>query len=170
MDNRKLLANAAASPPTPPVSPSTGYPTDGGVGVPAATGGAYWFHQHAEEIRNVIVAAGLTPLNTDLTQLLTAIKKGFGQTWQNMTGSRVPGTTYTNTTGMPIFINVFMQSSAAVSTHLVTINGASPAINGGSAETATRNATTNILIPAGATYSVTVNVGTPTITQWYEYR
>ena len=170
MDNRKWQANAKAGAPTVPASPSSGFPGNGGVGDPPTTPGDWWYHQVGEELRGVIVGAGLTPTHSDVTQLLTAIKKGFGQTWQNMTGSRVPGTTYTNTTGMPIFINVFMSSSSAVSTHLVTINGASPAIDGGSAETAARNATTNILIPAGATYSVTVNVGTPTLAQWYEYR
>ena len=78
MDNRKLLANASATPPTPPASPSVGYPTNGGVGVPAGTGGAYWFHSIAEEIRNVIVAAGLTPSDANLSQLLAALSAGWG--------------------------------------------------------------------------------------------
>ena len=32
---------------------------------------------------------------------------GVGQTWQDVTGSRGNGTTYTNTTGKPIFINLY---------------------------------------------------------------
>lgn len=76
MDNRKFQAAAIATPPAAEASPSTGYPTDGnpGSGVPATVPGAAWFHQIGEELRAVLVAAGITPSATDLTQLLAALR------------------------------------------------------------------------------------------------
>lgn len=78
MDNRKLLANAKATPPTAPASPSIGYPGNGGVSDPPGTPGAHWFYQLGEELRNVITAGGLTPSDTDLGQVLAALVAGFG--------------------------------------------------------------------------------------------
>lgn len=76
MDLRKFEADASASPPTAPVSPSNGYASPGnpGSGTPATKPGAYFFHQLAEEMRNLIVGANLTPDLNDLTQLLAAVK------------------------------------------------------------------------------------------------
>ncbi|MEF3074138.1 hypothetical protein V2P20_03780 [Methylobacter sp. Wu1] len=76
MDNRKFQAAASASPPDPEASPSTGYPTDGNpaTATPATIPGAAWFHQIGEELRAVIEAAGLTPSNGVLDQLLTALR------------------------------------------------------------------------------------------------
>jgi hypothetical protein len=75
MDNRKFEADAIASPPAAPVSPSAGYPTNGdpSSGQNATEPGAWWFHSIGEEIRTVIEAAGLTPDHADLTQLSAAI-------------------------------------------------------------------------------------------------
>lgn len=75
MDNRKFQSASSASPPAVEASPSTGYPTDGNpsTAVPATIPGARWFHQIGEELRNVIASAGLTPSDSDLTQLQQAI-------------------------------------------------------------------------------------------------
>ena len=48
---------------------------------------------------------------TDKPTIHTPI--GVGQAWQNVTGSRAKGTTYTNTTGRPIQILVQYQDSAS---------------------------------------------------------
>ena len=37
----------------------------------------------------------------------TNAQLGVGQTWQDVTGSRVSGTTYTNSTGRPIAVSIF---------------------------------------------------------------
>lgn len=76
MDNRKWQAASAATPPAVEAAPSTGYPTDGdpGAAAPATEPGARWFHQLGEELRNVITGAGLTPSDSDLTQLQAAIQ------------------------------------------------------------------------------------------------
>jgi len=44
---------------------------------------------------------------------ITALTIGVGQTWQNVSGSRVRGYTYQNTTGKPIMVNVAVDGSAA---------------------------------------------------------
>ncbi|MDP3088877.1 MAG: tail fiber protein [Methylotenera sp.] len=76
MDNRKWEADAIASPPTAPASPSDGYPTNGNplAAQNATEPGDWWFHAIGEEIRAVIVEGGLTPNISTLTQLRDAIK------------------------------------------------------------------------------------------------
>ncbi|BBP84546.1 hypothetical protein PHLH8_41880 [Pseudomonas sp. Pc102] len=66
---------------------------------------------------------------------------GDGQTWQNLTASRVSGTTYTNTTGRPIFVQ------ASISTGGITVicNGVSIIPNGFHAA---------FVVPNGGTYSI----------------
>ena len=56
-------------------------------------------------------------------QALSAMSSlGYGQTWQNVAGSRAIGTTYYNTTGKPITVVVTAAASASLSGTL-TING-----------------------------------------------
>lgn len=76
MDNRKWEGGAIATPPAAPSSPSSGYPTNGDptLALEATTPGAHWFYKLGEELRAVIVAAGLTPVDTNLAQLLAAIQ------------------------------------------------------------------------------------------------
>lgn len=73
--DRAFSSGASASAPTAPASPSIGYATAGnpGTGTPATKPGPYWYHMMTEEQRAVIVAAGLTPDQNNLTQLSDAI-------------------------------------------------------------------------------------------------
>lgn len=77
MDNRAWSSGASASPPAAPASPSVGYPTPGDplTATPATKGGAFWFHQIGEELRAVLVAAGITPSTASTAQLLEAIQR-----------------------------------------------------------------------------------------------
>lgn len=74
--DRAFSSGASGSAPSVPASPSIGYPTKGnaGTGTPATKPGEWWYHMITEEIRGIIVAAGLTPTHTDITQLLQAIQ------------------------------------------------------------------------------------------------
>jgi hypothetical protein len=65
----------SASAPSAPAGPANPYFTEGNptLGVPATQPGPWWFHMITEELRAVIVAAGLTPDHTDVTQLTQAI-------------------------------------------------------------------------------------------------
>ena len=69
-------SGASGTPPSAPASPSTGYATAGnpGGGVPATKPGPWWYHMVTEELRAVIVAAGLTPDHTSVVQLLAALR------------------------------------------------------------------------------------------------
>ena len=80
MEPRNWESGASATAPTAPVSPSNGYATEGNplTATPATNPGAFWFHKIAEELRAVIVAAGETPSDSSLTQLLTALQTMFG--------------------------------------------------------------------------------------------
>ena len=48
---------------------------------------------------------------------------GIGQTWQSVTGSRTNGTTYTNSTGKPILVNVCASCSDLDGGLTVTVDG-----------------------------------------------
>ena len=69
--DRTWALNSVSTPPTLPASLEIGYPTDSGsVGT---TPGAWWYYMVTEEIRNAILAAGITPAAGSVTQLSSAI-------------------------------------------------------------------------------------------------
>jgi hypothetical protein len=87
-------------------------------------------------------------------QALTAMSSlGYGQTWQVVTGSRVIGTTYYNTTGKPIFVGV---SRTATDGYGVFINSVLQFVT--SASSGTAIATMSFIVPPGASYSVNSSV------------
>lgn len=90
---------------------------------------------------------------------------GIGQTWQDVTGSRVGGTTYTNTTGRPIEVYATSSNSASAQGLTLTVNGL--ALSG--PQVASNNTTTVCgIVPPGGTYSVTVTLGA--LARWVELR
>jgi len=93
---------------------------------------------------------------------------GVGQTWQDVTGSRVAGTTYTNTTGKPIMVAVY-QNYSAVSGAIISLY-----INGivvVSAQLQTVNNSGHVIgiIPNNTTYAISI-VGSGGIVKWSELR
>lgn len=91
---------------------------------------------------------------------------GYGQIWQDVSGSRALATTYTNSTGRSIVVQYQVSATAGVQAS-ITINGQSVAIGGGlngSGNTSACIAT----IPAGATYNASnANI---TLSNWRELR
>lgn len=75
MDHFNTSAGSASIP-TAPAAPDNPYFTSGNpsLGVPATVPGPYWFHMISEEMRKVIIEAGLTPDHENLTQLHEAIQ------------------------------------------------------------------------------------------------
>lgn len=73
--DRAYASGAAGTTPAAPVTPSVGYPqaANPGLGAPATKPGPYWYYMITEEIRGVIAAAGITPDQADVTQLVDAI-------------------------------------------------------------------------------------------------
>lgn len=80
---------------------------------------------------------------------------GDGQVWMNMTASRVSGTTYTNTTGRPIFVHASMRTGAVSA----VCNGVTLTDRGYHAA---------FVVPNGATYSVVLE--STTNGTWLELR
>lgn len=75
METRLYKAGAVQSVPSMASLTSEGYPTGGNPaqGIPATKPGDAWFYAIGEEIRNAILAAGLTPSNSNLAQLAAAL-------------------------------------------------------------------------------------------------
>lgn len=76
---------------------------------------------------------------------------GSGQTWQDVTGSRVSGTTYTNSTGKAIQVYVGSVAGAG-NTISIVVSGVAIA---SFTEGADSNQCTSFIVPVGATYSIT---------------
>jgi hypothetical protein len=122
--------------------------------------------------------AGTTTLTlpaTTGTIALTSNVIGIGQTWQNVAGSRAVGTTYTNTTGRPIQVQVCSQSGVGNNVARLTIDGiivsAFKDNDYYTASLVTPHAVTNMgIVPAGSTYSITNSNSGTTIQYWAELR
>ena len=101
-------------------------------------------------------------------QALSAMSSlGYGQTWQNVTGSRASGVTYYNTTGRPIYVITTIGAGAAAGAIDLLVNGASRAVS--SITGATANLVTPAIVQPGGSYSATVS-GTAALTNWSELR
>lgn len=95
---------------------------------------------------------------------------GVGQTWQDVTGSRAAGTTYTNATGKPIMVVIrpaFTNSqnvSGSVSVSGVVVIDFACYV----AATNPPQYPMTFIVPAGSTYILTLSVAT--IGRWTELR
>lgn len=80
---------------------------------------------------------------------------GIGQTWQDVTASRALGTTYTNSTGKPIFVSIYTTSNNTPATGAtLSVDGINVQSNQGYAGpngTGT-NLSISTVVPAGSTY------------------
>ena len=86
--DRVYQSNAIETPPST-VASSGSYPTAGNKasGQLATVPGPYWFYSITEEIRNAIIAAGLTPDPSQVNQLATAMAKFLPLSGGTMTGA-----------------------------------------------------------------------------------
>lgn len=93
---------------------------------------------------------------------------GYGQTWQDLTGSRSLNVTYYNTTGRPIQVHLRMASGGGLSYARISVSGIT--IDGTSAS-AGNPTTVSAIIPPGASYIYTDgNGGGGTISSIRELR
>lgn len=111
------------------------------------------------------VSAAITPANAATVAQSTDI--GVGQTWQNVTGSRALGATYTNNTGRPIQLSISVRDSGSTARVTLTIGGVVAVdlidIAGGSAGYQQITA----IVPNGQTYRLdTTNI----LSHWAELR
>ena len=104
-------------------------------------------------------------------QALTAFGSlGYGQTWQDVTASRVIGTTYYNTSNRPVVIRAAISPSASVPTGVkITING--NVFNESTTQDVTGLTTgVDMVVPPLASYVVNVTGGAATLQKWTELR
>lgn len=114
----------------------------------------------AQRVRQAINAWWQDALNNNII--------GVGQTWQDVTASRVRGTTYTNTTGKPIAVSV---TAGVNNTRTLSLYVNDVLV--GSTLLLSSVAMVNQLfaiVPSGSTYKATLTGGTSTINSWVELR
>lgn len=95
---------------------------------------------------------------------------GVGQTWQNLTGSRSLGTTYTNNTGKPIMVNVNCTGQPNHCRMRLTVDGVIVGEGGvTSVASAAMYPTVSAIVPNGSTYKAD-NVLGASLQYWAELR
>ena len=121
-----------------------------------------------------VVAADLAAGAVTTASMDTSVQPiGVGQTWQDLTASRVAGTTYTNSTGRPIVAMITINATTSgLGYATLSINGVVLSYLGqgssGSANTVGLWTGTYI-IPAGSTYLLSLT-GNITRYLWAELR
>lgn len=112
------------------------------------------------------------PISTATQTALNAKSSlGVGQTWQDVTASRVLGTTYTNSTGAPIQVVALLGPSSAINvTTQVTINGGVVVTGSYAAIPNTFLQSAMPIIPSGQTYKIMAANGTAALVSWLELR
>jgi len=118
--------------------------------------------------------AGTTTVTLQATTGTMALQEdviGIGQTWTNVTASRVLGTTYTNSTGRPILVNVIWGLSTTGGHGAdFTVSGVVVSrIRNNASASGTFPLVAGVVIPSGATYLVSVS-GSGSISLWSELR
>lgn len=117
-------------------------------------------------------AAAPTTIQGGGGQALAALSSlGYGQTWQDVTAGRAIGTTYYNTTGRPILVQVsaLQTSSGQTGAFDITVGGLT--IKGGSIYGSGHYFAAEKLIKPGDSYSVAfVGSGTYSTMSWKELR
>jgi hypothetical protein len=91
---------------------------------------------------------------------------GVGQTWQNVASSRSIGTTYTNSTSLPIMVCATIQVGPSASAIYLYINGNLVAQQGWGG-TSVGIMIPTVIIPVGSTYNISGGTG---INYWWELR
>jgi hypothetical protein len=115
---------------------------------------------------NVLSSNGTTWTSTTIQSSGAKLGLGItGEVWNNMTGSRALGTTYTNSRGYPIMISVNGTGSGS-SGIFVNVNGSQIYRNQAQWNGSGAIPGAVIIIPTGATYSVTMD--TSGLNAWWE--
>ena len=110
------------------------------------------------------VGTNTTQIATTAFVLANQSGLGIGQSWQDVTGSRSSGTTYTNSTNKPIFVSV--RSSVDDGVAELTVDGIKVAVNGSTVGAGDNRHTVCAVVPNGSTYSYSGSA----ISLWSEMR
>ena len=147
---------------------------DGGTGASSITANSVILGNGTSALSGNLVAPSTTGnvLTSNGTTWTSATPTaGIGnssQTYQDVTSSRANGTTYTNSTGAPIFVILMGSDASGQAFNLaVTIGSTTLGTFGGSGASSNREFT--FIIPTGSTYSVAWNASA-NLTKWWELR
>ena len=118
-----------------------------------------------------IATTAIAQAGVNDTDIITAKKLkqtvfGVGQTWQNLTSSRVSGTIYTNTTGRLIAVKVSSNFTASGNTLFLYIDESEVQRIQQDADGSV-NAWADLCVPAGSTYRINSSNG---FSNWSELR
>ena len=92
---------------------------------------------------------------------------GVGQSWTDVTGSRVASTTYTNSTGKTIVVLIVHQRGSGELTSSVAVDGSTISNFRYGNEVTQTYQTHCVIVPNGSTYQLTMNFS---ISSWWELR
>jgi len=106
-------------------------------------------------------ANGTMALTSDLKEI------GVGQTWQDVTGSRVAGTIYTNSTGKPILVNILVNSRANALVDYAYVDSIEVATIRNEDSVSGIHGTFSFIVPNNSTYYVTSTIS---VYYWSELR
>ena len=97
-------SNTSATPPDPALAPLHGFPQSGvaGTAQQATALGPYWPYMITEELRNLILAAGLVPASNVLNQVLLSLRAMFAPNGR-------PGRVYTDNDWTPLGGGIVLQ-------------------------------------------------------------
>lgn len=127
--------------------------TGRGTNIAVSAGDSFWMRSTAANTIEILCGSFLVDASIG----------SRGQTWQNLTASRAIGTTYTNTTGRPIFVIVNV-TDVTDANGAVFIDGVSTGpIDSG----LTQRQQMWFLVPAGSTYRLQPSM---TLSTWLELR
>ena len=153
---------------------------DGGTGASSITANSVILGNGTSTLSGNLVAPStsgnvLTSNGTTWTSATPAGSLGVGQTWQNVTGSRAFGSTYTNSTGNAIAVSVSGTASGGGNGSFVLIlyvNGAEIGYSTVYAANAGYRVHSFFIVPNGATYAVSGSGGilSTALYNWSELR
>ena len=143
---------------------------DGGTGRSTLTANAVLVGNGTSGVNTVAPSTSgnvLTSNGTAWTSAAPTVVRGLGlagEVWNDVTGSRAFGTTYTNSRGYPIMISATSNASGS-SGLTINVNGTEVYFNQAQWNGAGAYGGGTLIIPPGATYSVTASSSLRT---WWE--
>jgi hypothetical protein len=144
---------------------------DGGTGRSTLAANAVLVGNGTSGINSIAPGTSGNVLKSDGTNWASATLKGIGiggEVWNNVTGSRALGTTYTNSRGYPIMLSV--RGNAAIYSHTyIYVNGELVYWHGAQWNGAGALPGGALIIPAGATYYVLMPAGYGLAAWWELY-
>ena len=102
---------------------------------------------------------------SDAATIAQSTDLGVGQTWQDVTASRVSGQTYTNNTGKPIQVVISVFSTNSPESNVLNVGGVT--LLDGDLGVGGMISTQSFVVPSGVSYSFTT---TTQIRSWSELR